>query len=199
MAQPTIEWKSLLWLPIIVGIGIGDGTLVKTPPEGSPASIYDFRMKTIDGDSISLRAYEGTVLLVVNVASECGYTPQYASLEALDRKYAPRGLKVLGFPANNFGGQEPGTDAEIKEFCTMNFGVSFDLFSKISVKGEDKHPLYIFLTSEETNPGFAGEIQWNFQKFLVNRQGTVVGRFASAVDPLSPELVSVIERALAEE
>jgi len=174
--------------------------LIGAHPGGEPQpKVLDFTMRTIDGDSVSLRTYEGNVLLIVNVASRCGHTPQYSHLEALQREYGGRGFRVLGFPANDFRGQEPGTDAEIKEFCTTTFGVTFDMFSKISVKGDEIHPLYEFLTSEESNPRFAGEIQWNFQKFLVDPRGNVVGRFAPSVDPLAPELVSAIEQLLAEE
>ncbi|MGB2957929.1 MAG: glutathione peroxidase [Bacteroidota bacterium] len=174
--------------------------LMAAPPGTEPQpNVLDFTVRTIDGDSVSLRTYEGDVLLIVNVASRCGFTSQYAGLETLQREYGGRGLKVLGFPANDFGGQEPGTDAEIKEFCTTIFGVSFDMFSKISVKGEKIHPLYEFLTSEETNPRFGGEIQWNFQKFLVDEGGNIVGRFAPTVDPLAEELVSALEQVLAEE
>ena len=159
-------------------------------------SVLDFTVRTIDGDSVSLRSYDGTALLIVNVASRCGNTPQYAALETLQKKYGKRGFRVLGFPANDFGRQEPGTDAQIKEFCTTTYGVTFDMFSKISVKGEEIHPLYRFLTSEETNSRFAGEIQWNFQKFLVDPMGNVAGRFDPGTDPLAPEVVSAIEAVL---
>jgi glutathione peroxidase len=155
--------------------------IAEFPGEEPHPNVLDFTVRTIDGDSVSLRTYEGNVLLIVNVASRCGNTPQF---------------RVLGFPANDFGRQEPGTDAEIKEFCTATFGVTFDMFSKISVKGEAIHPLYEFLTAEETNPGFAGEIRWNFQKFLVDPEGNIVGRFAPSMEPLAPELVSVLEKSL---
>jgi glutathione peroxidase len=132
----------------------------------------------------------------VNVASQCGYTKQYAGLQSLHEKYRPRGLVVLGFPANNFGNQEPGTNDQIKQFCSVNFGVTFPMLAKISVKGQDIHPLYRYLTAEETNPGFAGDISWNFNKFLVDRLGTVVGRYGSEVEPLDPKLVADVEEAL---
>jgi glutathione peroxidase len=170
--------------------------IAEFPGEEPHPNVLDFTVRTIDGDSVSLRTYEGNVLLIVNVASRCGNTPQYAGLEKLQRTYGDRGFRVLGFPANDFGRQEPGTDAEIKEFCTTTFGVTFDMFSKISVKGEAIHPLYEFLTAEETNPGFAGEIRWNFQKFLVDPEGNIVGRFAPSMEPLAPELVSVLEKSL---
>jgi len=166
---------------------------------GEAAAIYDFTMKTIDGKEIPLSRYEGKVLLLVNVASECGNTPQYADLEALYRKYRDRGFMILAFPANNFGAQEPGTDEEIKEFCTTTYGVTFDLFSKISVKGDDRHPLYRFITSEESNPGFGGEVKWNFQKYLVSRAGKIVGKFQPKLNPQSEELTKAIEAALDEE
>jgi glutathione peroxidase len=166
------------------------------PAEAAEKSIYDFSMKTIEGKTIPLSIYRGKVLLVVNAASRCGFTPQYKDLEALYRKYQDRGFTILGFPANNFREQEPGTDAEIKEFCTLNYGVTFPMFSKISVKGKDQHPLYRFLTSEEANPSTSGEVKWNFQKYLVGRDGKVLAKFLSAVTPLSEELTSAIENAL---
>jgi len=159
-------------------------------------SIYDFSMKSIDGDTISFSAYRGKVLLLVNVASRCGFTPQYEDLEALYRKYRDQGFEILGFPANNFMGQEPGTDEEIKEFCTLKYGVTFPMFSKISVKGSDQHPLYRYLTSGEANPSTSGEVKWNFQKYLVGRNGKVLAVFVSRVKPLSPELTAAVEDAL---
>jgi glutathione peroxidase len=161
-----------------------------------PRNILDFTMKNIDGKAIPLSAYKGKVLLVVNVASECGNTPQYEGLEALYRKYKDRGFALLAFPANNFGGQEPGTDTEIKNFCQRTYSVSFDLFSKISVKGKDQHPFYSFITSSDTNPKFSGDVQWNFQKYLVDRSGTIIGKFEPSTEPFSKDLVSAIEAAL---
>ena len=160
------------------------------------STIYDFKAKTIDGKEKSLRDYEGRVLLVVNVASHCGYTPQYAGLEQLHERYADKGLSVLGFPSNNFGGQEPGSESEIREFCTTNYGVKFDMFSKVTVLGETKAPLFDWLTT--ANPDFTGEIKWNFGKFLIDRHGKVVGRFGSRVEPTSAELTGAIEKALGE-
>lgn len=156
-------------------------------------TLYDFRVKTIDGEEKSLADYKGKVLLIVNVASKCGFTPQYEGLETLYRKYKDRGFVVLGFPANNFLSQEPGTDAEIKTFCTTNYNVTFDMFSKISVKGKDIHPLYKFLTEESD---FSGSVKWNFQKYLVNRNGVVVGKFAPTTKPTDPELIKAIESQL---
>lgn len=158
--------------------------------------LYTFSMKTIDGEMRSLADYRGKVLLLVNVASECGYTPQYKDLEAIHRKYRDKGLAVLAFPANNFGGQEPGTDAEIKEFCTTNYDVTFDMFSKISVKGEDQHPLYAYLTMESPAKG---EVKWNFQKYLVDRKGNVVSMIPTRTKPTDPEVTSAIERLLADQ
>ena len=164
-------------------------------PEPARAGLFQYEATTIDGVRKPLSAYRGQVLLIVNTASRCGYTPQYQGLETLYQRYRDRGLKVLGFPANNFGGQEPGTEAEILSFCQKNYGVSFDLFAKISAKGPDIHPMYRYLTTES---GFGGEIRWNFTKFLVDRNGKVVARFESKVDPLSPELIGLVEQALSD-
>ncbi|OGD21541.1 MAG: glutathione peroxidase [Candidatus Aminicenantes bacterium RBG_16_63_16] len=155
-----------------------------------------FTMTTIDGDAQSLSVYKGKVVLIVNVASQCGLTPQYKALQSLYETYGPKGFVVLGFPANNFRGQEPGTDAEIKEFCSLNYGVTFPMFSKISVVGEDIDPLYAFLTDKKANPGFSGPIAWNFTKFVLDRQGRVAARFEPKVSPDSPEVIAVIEREL---
>ncbi|MBZ5591275.1 MAG: glutathione peroxidase [Acidobacteriia bacterium] len=159
------------------------------------SSVYDFALPSIDGQDASLGQFKGKVLLLVNVASKCGYTPQYAGLEALYEKYKDQGLVVVGFPANNFGAQEPGTNAEIKTFCTHNYHVSFPMYAKVSVKGEDKTPLYHYLT-EEANPATNGEIGWNFTKFLVDRSGKVVARFESKVKPDDAGLVAAVEKAL---
>jgi glutathione peroxidase len=157
-------------------------------------SLYDFTMDDIDGKPINLGSYKGKVLLVVNTASLCGNTPQYTDLETIYEQYHDKGFEVLAFPANNFGQQEPGTNAEIKGFCLTKYSVTFPLFSKISVKGADKHPLYQYLT--EQSP-FPGEVEWNFQKYLVDRSGNVVGRFHHRTKPLSPDVVKEVERALA--
>ena len=161
-----------------------------------PMSIFDFSMKNIDGKTIPLSEYKGKVILIVNVASECGFTPQYKDLEELYLKYHDKGLVILGFPANNFGAQEPGSDSEIKSFCSTTYHVTFDLFSKISVSGSDQHPLYHYLTSADTDPKFAGPIKWNFQKYLIDRNGVIVGKFMSAVKPMSTDIVSAVESAL---
>jgi glutathione peroxidase len=159
-------------------------------------SIDDFEMKDIDGHPVSLKDFKGKVLLLVNVASRCGYTGQYAGLQEIYSKYKDQGFAVLGFPANNFMGQEPGTNEEIKQFCTLKYNVTFPMFSKISVKGEDIHPLYQYLTSDATNPEFAGDISWNFNKFLVDKNGRVVARFKSGDKPGSETVVSAVEKAL---
>jgi glutathione peroxidase len=157
------------------------------------ANLYDFTVEDIDGRPVNLAAYKGKVLLLVNTASLCGNTPQYIDLERIYEEYHDKGFEVLAFPANNFGQQEPGTNAEIKGFCLTKYSVSFPLFSKISVKGSDKHPLYQYLTEQSPYPG---EVEWNFQKYLVDRSGQVVGRFHHRTKPLAPELVREIERVL---
>ncbi len=159
-------------------------------------TIYDFTAKTITGQNKPLADYKGKALLIVNVASKCGLTPQYAGLEKLHEKYADKGLRVLGFPANEFGAQEPGTESEIAQFCTTNYGVKFDMFSKVKVKGPGIDPLFDFLTSPATDPKFAGEIKWNFNKFLIGKDGTVLARFEPPVDPLSAEITQAIEKAI---
>jgi glutathione peroxidase len=167
-------------------------------PSKKPTSVLDFTMKDIDGKEVALTKFQGKVLLIVNTASQCGYTPQYKGLQEVFQKYKDQGFEVLAFPANEFGAQEPGTDGQIKEFCSTNYRVSFPLFSKIVVKGNGIHPLYEFLTGESTDPKFAGPIPWNFSKFLVNRKGEVIGRFQPGVKPGSAELTGAIEKALAE-
>jgi glutathione peroxidase len=159
--------------------------------------IYEFSANTIDGKAKRLADYKGKALLVVNVASKCGFTRQYEGLEGLHEKFGPRGLAVLGFPANEFGSQEPGTDEQIKAFCATTYGVKFDMFSKVKVKGPGIDPLFAYLTSPDTNPKFGGDIRWNFNKFLVNRKGEIVGRFEPKVEPTSPEMESAIEAVLA--
>ena len=160
-------------------------------------SVLDYKMRDIDGKEVKLSKYKGKVLMIVNTASKCGYTPQYEGLQATFDKFRDKGFVTLGFPANNFGGQEPGTEAEIKEFCTSKYKVTFPMFAKISVKGEDRSPLYKFLTSKETNPAFAGDITWNFNKFLVDREGRVVARFSSKDAPDSEAVTAAIEKYLA--
>ncbi|MFB3776322.1 MAG: glutathione peroxidase [Bryobacteraceae bacterium] len=165
-------------------------------PAAFATTIHDFTTNSIDGQPVSLAQYKGSVVLIVNVASRCGFTPQYAGLEAVYRKYKDRGFVVLGFPANNFLWQEPASNEEIRAFCSTRYNVTFPMFAKISVKGKDKAPLYRFLTDKTANPATGGEIGWNFTKFLVDRSGKVIARFASSVSPESPGLVTAIESAL---
>jgi glutathione peroxidase len=160
------------------------------------SSVHEFTMDAINGTPTPLASFKGKVMLVVNVASQCGYTYQYEGLQALYVKYKDQGLVVVGFPANNFGAQEPGSNAEIGAFCKSKFGVTFPMFSKISVKGSDKAPLYQFLTDKNANPKTGGEIPWNFTKYLVDRDGKVLARFDAPVEPESKELTSAIEAAL---
>jgi len=159
-------------------------------------TIYDIRAKTINGEEQSLGDYAGKPLLIVNVASQCGLTPHYAGLQELYESYRDRGLVVLGFPCNQFGAQEPGTESAIKTFCETRFGVTFPMFAKIEVNGPGRHPLYTFLTAEPTQPDGPGDIGWNFAKFLIDRQGKVVARFAPPTAPVSEEVVSAIEKVL---
>ena len=168
-------------------------TMVMAATMFAASSVHEFQLTTIDGKPAPLSAYKGKVMLLVNVASKCGYTPQYAGLQSLYDKYKGRGLVVVGVPANNFGGQEPGTNEEIATFCSRNYNVSFPMMSKVSVKGEDKTPLYGYLT-ESTG----GDVKWNFTKFLVGKDGKVISRFESKVAPDSTELVSAVEKALAD-
>lgn len=158
-------------------------------------SVYDFKPTNIDGKEIPLSQYKGKVLLIVNTASECGYTPQYEGLQNLYKKFNEEGLVILGFPANNFGGQEPGTDKQIKKFCKVNYDISFPMFSKLSVKGEKQHALFTYLTSAP-NPDFMGDIKWNFEKFLIGTDGKLIRRFRSAIKPESKTITKAIEKVL---
>jgi len=196
------------WLKIGAGLGVlaGIGTsdcLTSVPAQAAEevllmaaktTSLYDFAMNDIDGKLVNLSQYRGKVLLLVNTASFCGNTPQYSDLQAMYDQYKDKGLEILAFPANNFGQQEPGSNQEIKSFCFTKYSLTFPLFSKISVKGSDKQPLYQYLT--EQSP-FPGEVEWNFQKYLVDRSGNVVGRFHHRTKPLAPEIVKEVERVLA--
>jgi glutathione peroxidase-family protein len=179
-------------VPAICKTGIAG----ETKKEDASMSIYSFTMNDIDGKPVSLEQYRGQVMMIVNVASKCGFTPQYQGLQKLYETYHDRGLVILGFPANNFLRQEPGNDAEIKSFCTINYGVTFPMFSKLSVKGRDQHPLYRFLTDKKSDPEFSGGITWNFNKFLINREGKIIARFGSRTKPEDAELIAAIEKAL---
>ncbi|MEL6493794.1 MAG: glutathione peroxidase [Cyanobacteria bacterium J06623_7] len=158
------------------------------------SNITDIAVKNITGEAKTFADYQGKVLLIVNVASYCGYTPQYKGLEQLNQDYSDKGLQVLGFPCNDFGAQEPGTNAEIAKFCETSYGVSFDMMDKVHAKGSEKHPLYDTLT-KAVEP--KGDVKWNFEKFLISKTGEVVARFGSGVKPTSPELISAIEAELA--
>ena len=160
------------------------------------AKLYHYPLKTIDGEATSLATYKGKVLLVVNVASACGYTPQYSALEAVYERYKDKGLVIIGVPANNFANQESGTDAEIKTFCNRKYHVTFPMMSKVSVAGTDQTPLYHYLTDKTANPSTGGEIKWNFTKFLIARDGMPVNRFEPATKPDSPEVIAAIESEL---
>jgi len=162
-----------------------------------PSSLYTIPLEDIEGTPCTLEPYRGRVLLIVNVASKCGFTPQYEGLQALAARYRAQGLEVLGFPANDFMGQEPGTNAEIREFCSTPYGVDFPPFAKLHVKGEEQHPLFRYLTAGAGDPALAGEIGWNFNKFLVDREGRLIARFGSRTGPLDEALIAAVEKALA--
>ena len=158
--------------------------------------LYDIPLRSLHGQPTSLAEHKGKALLIVNVASKCGLTPQYTGLEELHMQYAPRGFEVLGFPCNQFGAQEPGTAEEIETFCSTNYGVTFPLFEKIDVNGDGRHPLYEELTQATDAEGKAGDIQWNFEKFLVSPDGEIAARFRPLVEPAAPELVAAVEAQL---
>lgn len=188
-----------LALPAAALLLAGLATARADDPKETPDSALDFTLKDIDGNPVDLERYKGDVLLIVNVASFCGNTPQYAGLEDLYEKYKDRGFAVLAFPANEFGQQEPGSDEEIKAFCTKNYGVTFPVFSKIVVKGQGIHPLYQYLTQQPTEPKASGDISWNFEKFLVDSNGKVVARFEPKTQPDDPKVIAAIEEALKQE
>jgi len=169
--------------------------IVQVVSASAADSIYDIPLKDIDGKDATLKPYAGKVVLIVNVASKCGFTPQYTALETIYQKYQSQGLVVCGFPCNQFGGQEPGTDAEIKEFCTSKYSVTFPMFDKLEVNGANRHPLYVALAG--TDSPFPGNIKWNFTKFLIGRDGKILNRFDSSVKPDSEEVTKAIEAALA--
>ena len=168
----------------------------KSVPLPLKSSIYEYDVTDIDGNEVSLDKYKGNVLMIVNTASKCGYVSQYKDLQKVYEKHKKDGFVILGFPSNNFAGQEPGTNKEIKDFCTLRYKVTFPMFAKISVKGDDQAPIYNFLTNEKTNPDFAGDITWNFNKFLINKNGKIIARFSSQEVPESKEILKTIEKAL---
>jgi glutathione peroxidase len=170
-------------------------TAMKTATAKCPEAL-NFTVKSIDEEDVSLCRYAGNVVLIVNTASECGYTPQYKDLEELNQRYHSRGVRILGFPSNDFGAQEPGSNTEIKEFCETRNKLTFDMFAKIPVLGKEKHELYRYLTSGGGDQKLAGEVAWNFNKYLIGKDGKLVGRFLSPVEPLSEELIEAIEREL---
>jgi glutathione peroxidase len=198
MSQHTIKILSVAAMGIFLITGCRDGAAVaqQDEPLKNTASIHDFVLEDIDGEDVKLETFKGKVLLIVNVASKCGFTPQYEGLQALYVKYQPEGFVVLGFPANNFMGQEPGSNKEIKQFCSLTYGVTFPMFSKISVKGDDIAPLYLYLTDSSTNKEYAGDITWNFNKFLIGRDGRILNRFDSRDTPESSKVLQAIEQAL---
>jgi glutathione peroxidase len=187
----------LRYTVVVLGLALALGGLTWTTAAGEkgdkkvPAAL-SFKMTGLDGKEVDLAQYQGKVVLIVNVASKCGYTPQYETLQALYAKYSKDGLVVLGVPCNQFGKQEPGTEKEIAAFCTSEYGVTFPMTAKVDVNGDKACPLYKFLTNKDTDPKFAGKIGWNFEKFLISRNGEVVGRFASKVDPAGEEFQKAI-------
>lgn len=181
----------LACLLLASALAIADG------PTTKPTTVLDFTVNDINGKPVDLSKYKGKVLLIVNTASKCGFTPQYEGLEKLHEKYTDQGLAVLGFPCNDFGGQDPGTEEQIKTFCSTKYNVKFDMFSKVVVKGDHKTPLYDFLISKDTDPQFGGAISWNFNKFLIDRNGRIVARFGSKDKPESEAVTKAIEAELA--
>lgn len=189
-------------LKTLVPLGLVAFALLGSLPAMSHAqekktSIYQFDVTTIDGKKVELAKYKGKVILIVNVASECGYTDQYKALQKLHEKYAKDGLVILAFPCNDFGGQEPASDAKIKEFAKKTYGVEFELFSKISILGDKGAPLFKFLTSKDANPKKPGDVKWNFEKFIIGRDGAILGRFVSETEPDSADLVDLLRKELA--
>lgn len=193
MRHPLIKLVVIV-LTILI-MAPGQSAPKKTKPVVPP--VLNFTMKDIDGKRVHLAKYSGKVIMIVNTASLCGNTPQYAGLQKLYDKYKDKGFVVLGFPSNDFNQQEPGTNKEIKAFCALNYSVKFPMFSKIVVKGKGQAPLYQYLTSPKTNPKFSGEIEWNFAKFLISRKGEIVARYPASEDPTKPEIVQNIEQELA--
>ena len=189
MLKTLLAAAPLVALFATLAIGAENGKADKSGP-------LQFVVKDIDGKDVNLSQYQGKVVMIVNVASRCGFTPQYQQLEAVYKKYADRGFVILGFPANNFKGQEPGSDEQIKQFCTSKYDVTFPLMSKVSVVGEDKTPVYKFLTEKPTAGEFAGEIGWNFNKFLIDRNGNVIARYNSKTKPDDTQVTEEIEKAL---
>jgi glutathione peroxidase len=193
IAEFPFGWQFALALSAVLASTVAQAAEDEKKSDGPLA----YKMESLDGKEVDLAKYKGKVVMIVNVASECGLTPQYEQLQALHKKYGEKGLAILGFPANEFGKQEPGTNAEISKFCAENYGVEFDMFAKIVVKGEGQCDLYKFLTSKETNPKYAGDITWNFEKFLIGRDGQVKARFNPRTKPDAEEVVKAIDAELA--
>jgi glutathione peroxidase len=193
MKTAFLALAALLCLPIFAAADVP----TTQPTETAVPVVLNYTMKSLTGQDVPLSRYQGKVILMVNTASKCGNTPQYAALQAMYEKYSPRGFMILGFPSNDFRHQEPGTDEEIATFCTKNYGVTFDMFSKVDVLGPTKCDLYKFLTSADTDPKFAGDITWNFEKFLISKDGKVVNRFTPRTKPDSAAVVAAIEAELA--
>lgn len=191
MKNVFIKLSALVGITIISAISISATQKKMESTTGAKTSIYDFKLKTLDGQELSLSKFKGKKILIVNTASECGYTPQYKNLQALHTQYGNK-VVVIGFPANNFGGQEPGSSAEIKTFCTKNYGVTFQMMEKISVKGSDMHPLYKWLSSADQNGSCSEAPGWNFCKYLIDEKGAVVKFFSSSTDPLSKDITSLL-------
>jgi len=192
----TLELGCLcLIIPALLLAGSAQGGQKETNPVNS---IYEFNVSRIDGTVTNLMEYKGKVLLIVNVASKCGFTGQYAGLQKLYSTYKDRGLVVVGFPANDFLGQEPGSNKEIAEFCSLKYHVTFPMFEKIVVTGGEMHPLYRYLTEKTTNPEFSGKISWNFNKFLIGRDGRILARFGSRTEPEDKDVIAAVEKALGE-
>jgi glutathione peroxidase len=194
-----MQTSVLAWLSVVSLAGISYVLAAEdTKPADKPApAVLNYTMKSLAGEDVKLSQFQGKVILIINTASECGFTPQYEGLQALYTKYKDKGLVLLGFPANDFGQQEPGTDSEIATFCKENYGVTFPMFSKISVLGNTKAPLYQYLTDTRNDPTKLGEVQWNFEKFLISKDGKIVNRWRSATTPRSDEVVKAIEAELA--
>lgn len=194
---PTLEAPEKIMRPTLLITLFLTALTFAAEPTTRPGSVLDFTVANIDGVETPLSNYRGKVVLIVNTASKCGLTKQYAELQSLYEKYSDQNFVILGFPCNDFNGQEPGSESDIKTFCTQNYGVTFDMFSKVAVKGEGRSPLYEFLISPQTNEKFAGEIKWNFTKFLVDREGKVVARFEPKVKPSDASVTAAIEGELA--
>ncbi len=188
----------ILYIAVIVfsSISILFISNLSADEQNTPKSIFDFTMNDIDGNPVKLEIFKGKVILLVNVASKCAYTPQYKGLQKIYSKYKDKNFVILGFPANNFLWQEPGNNARIKSFCSLKYGVEFPMFSKISVKGRKQHPLYKFLTSKLTNPLFPGKIRWNFEKFVFNSEGKLVGRFHPKIKPEDKRIIELLEKEI---